>query len=250
MKITKNWLEEKNACREGINFFISQKETESLIILKNLIEQKKLNWANWLIVRTMTYKQYVLYAIFSAEQVINIFEKKYPTDNRPRNAIKQAKKCILNADAAAYADAYAAAADAAAADAYAAAADAAAAADDAAAAAYAAAADDAAADAAAYTNATYTATVYAAAVYAAAYASIYAVYSAVYASVANATDAAAYASAADAAAADAAAYASADVYAYEKLQIKILMHGIDLLTQRQHEDTGMVRYRTFVLSAN
>ena len=220
MKITKNWLEEKNACREGINFFISQKETESLIILKNLIEQKKLNWANWLIVRTMTYKQYVLYAIFSAEQVINIFEKKYPTDNRPRNAIKQAKKCILNADAAAYADAYAAAADAAAADA-----------DDAAAAVY---------DAAAYTNATYTATVYAAAVYAAAYASTSAVYSAVYASVANATDAAAYASAADAAAADAAAYASADVYAYEKLQIKILMHGIDLLTQRQHEDTGML----------
>jgi len=219
MKITKNWLEEKNACREGINFFISQKETESLIILKNLIEQKKLNWANWLIVRTMTYKQYVLYAIFSAEQVINIFEKKYPTDNRPRNAIKQAKKCILNADAAAYADAYAAAADAAAA-----------AADDAA----------AAADAAAYTNATYTATVYAAAVYAAAYASIYAVYSAVYASVANAADAAAYASDAYAAAADAAAYASADVYAYEKLQIKILMHGIDLLTQRQHEDTGML----------
>jgi len=120
-------------------------------------------------VRVMTYKQYVSYAIFAAEQVIDIYEKKYPKDTRLRAAIAAAKKCIkdpsdgnkkaaaaydadaaayaaaYDADAAAYAAAYAAyAADAAAYAAYAAAYDAAYAAYAADAAAYAA---DAAADA-------------------------------------------------------------------------------------------------------
>ncbi len=72
----------------------------------------------------MTYKQYVSYAVFAAEQVLDIFENKYPDDKRPRKAIQAAKKCIKNpskenkkaADvyAAAYADAYADAAAAAA----------------------------------------------------------------------------------------------------------------------------------------
>ena len=76
------------------------------------------------------YRMYVSYAVFAAEEVIDIYEKKYPDNDKPRRAIEAAKRCINNpskenkAAAAAYA---ADAADAAAA-AYAAAADAAAAA--------------------------------------------------------------------------------------------------------------------------
>jgi hypothetical protein len=44
----------------------------------------------------MKYKQYVRYAIYAAEQVIDIYEKEYPKDNRPREAIKAAKKCLIN----------------------------------------------------------------------------------------------------------------------------------------------------------
>jgi hypothetical protein len=105
-----------------------------------------------------TKKDSVAFAIYAAELVIDIYEKKYPGDKRPRQAIEAAKK-VLKSDTkknrnAAYAAAYAAyAADAAAdAAAYAAAyaANAAAYAADAAANAAADAAADAAANAALY----------------------------------------------------------------------------------------------------
>jgi hypothetical protein len=99
--------------------------------LQKLMDGDKFPWANWLIVRLMNKKQKVQYAIFAAEQVIDIFEKKYPNDDRPRKAIETAKTYLSNpgkknkdaaaAAAAAAADAaYAADAAAAAAAAYAA----------------------------------------------------------------------------------------------------------------------------------
>jgi hypothetical protein len=157
MKITLDWLKEKSACTEGYKWSVKHLEKypdgqEWIEFVQALINDKKLDWANWVVVRIMTYKQYVSYAVFAAEQVLGIFEKKYPNDDRPRKAIEAAKKCIDNPSKRnkAAADADAAAADADAAAAYAAA-DAAAyaAADDAYAAAYAAANAAADADAAA-----------------------------------------------------------------------------------------------------
>ena len=143
-QITEKWLKDKNACSSGLNWFNEQRGENPLnysitgdLLVKLLIKKDKLQWANWLIVRIMAYKQYVSYAVYSAEQVIGIYEKKYPKDKRPRLAIEAAKKCIENpseenkraayayaaaADADAYAAAYAAAAAAAYAAAYAAAA--------------------------------------------------------------------------------------------------------------------------------
>ena len=96
MKITKEWLEEKSACRSGVEWFTTQKESDGVEVVKKLTKKKKLNWANWLIVRIMSYEQYVSYAVFAAEQVIDIYEKKYPKDKKPREAIEAAKKCIDN----------------------------------------------------------------------------------------------------------------------------------------------------------
>ena len=95
-EITVKWLTEKSACQEGIDWFIAQKETNSIKVLEKLIAEKKLDWANWLVIRVMEYKQYVSYAVFAAEQVIDIYEKKYPNDKRLRQAIDAAKKCIDN----------------------------------------------------------------------------------------------------------------------------------------------------------
>jgi hypothetical protein len=39
---------------------------------------------------------YVKYAVFAAENVLDIYELRYPEDKRPRQAIKAAKKCIEN----------------------------------------------------------------------------------------------------------------------------------------------------------
>jgi hypothetical protein len=44
----------------------------------------------------MNKKQAVQYAIFAAEQVIDIYERKYPNDKRPRNAIEAAKAYLKN----------------------------------------------------------------------------------------------------------------------------------------------------------
>lgn len=115
--ITMEWLKEKNACEKARAEWANEKDHGTITTLKRLIK-KNPQWANWLIVRVMNYKQYVSYAVFAAEQVIGIYEKKYPNDNRPRKAIEAAKLCIKNPSkknkkAAAYA-AYAAAAAAAA----------------------------------------------------------------------------------------------------------------------------------------
>ena len=98
MKITKEWLKEKGACKEGFDWFMASKlkEPKAIDLLDNLIKNKKLDWANWLIVRVMDKKQYIAYAIYAAEQVIDIYDKKYPDDKRPRKAIEAAKEVLKN----------------------------------------------------------------------------------------------------------------------------------------------------------
>jgi len=192
MKITLKWLKSQKACDEAIEKFKNQKETDFLKLMSLLIKKNKLDWANWLIVRKMKYKQYVSYAVFAAEQVIDIFEKKYPNDKRPRKAIEAAKKCIKNPSKknkiAAHAAAYAA--------------------------------DEAVTYAATY--AAYAAD------YAAAYAAAYAAHAAAEAAAYAAAHAAAYA--ADEAATYAAAYAAAYAEGVrKKINIRILKYGIKLI---------------------
>jgi len=123
MKITIKWLKGKNACGEGVEWY---KKTLGICehneILDLLIDQKKYDWAIWLITKVMGKKQCVELAIFSAEQVIHIYKEKYLNDTRPQEAIQAAKNYLYKPSRAAAAAAYAAAADAAAADAAAAAA--------------------------------------------------------------------------------------------------------------------------------
>ena len=98
MKITQEFLKSKNACQEEVNKFIKYKleGKTDIEVLKTAIKINELDWANWLIIRCMVYKQYVSYAVYAAKQVIDIYEKKYPNDKRPREAIEAAKKCIKN----------------------------------------------------------------------------------------------------------------------------------------------------------
>ena len=117
MKIKLTWLEEKNTCEEGIEYFISNEleGIEDVDLVKKLFEEKKYNWASWLLTRLFDKTNNVKYAVYSAELVLPIFEKKHPKDDRPRKAIEAAKNWLANptnaaaAAAAAYAAAYAAA---------------------------------------------------------------------------------------------------------------------------------------------
>ena len=123
MKVTLSFLKKENACQSGIEVFkkVFNNSAELKDIINFAIDKNKkelLQHANWLIVRKMTHRQKIQYAIFAAEQVLHIFEKKYPEDKRPRQAIEAAKSYLKNpseenrkaAAYAAYAAAYAAAA--------------------------------------------------------------------------------------------------------------------------------------------
>ena len=113
--ITQAWLKGKGACEEALQEWNNEKDHETITTLQRLIK-KNPSWANWLIVRVMTRPQYLRYAIYAAEEVIDIYERKYPKDKRPRKAIEAAKICLKRdskknhaaADAAAYAAADAA----------------------------------------------------------------------------------------------------------------------------------------------
>jgi hypothetical protein len=140
-RITRKWLTKEGACRDGKEWCLSYGELTIKELYPVFIKNKKHDWLNWLLVRLMNKKQKVMYAVFAAELVLQIFEKKHPKDDRPRKAIEAAKAYLKNPCAktkkaaayaayaaynAAYAAAYAAAAyDAAYAAAYAAYADAA-----------------------------------------------------------------------------------------------------------------------------
>jgi hypothetical protein len=98
MKITKEFVEKIRACNqckkwaEENNYY----DLKAVDFLNKLIESDKLDWANWLIVRVMERKQYLAYAIFAAEQVIDIYEAKCPDNKKPREAIEAAKKVLKN----------------------------------------------------------------------------------------------------------------------------------------------------------
>jgi hypothetical protein len=197
MKITQKWMREVGACQVArVALRENRPMSDPFEILDKAMEISRFDWANWMITRLMNKRQQVEYAVFAAELVINIYEDKNPSDDRPRKAIEAAKAYLKSPSKSTKKKAYAAA-DAAAAYAY----DAAAAAAAAAYAAYAYAAADAA---------------YAAAAADAAYAA--------YAAAAYAAYAAADADAAAAAAADA-AYAAAR----KDIQKQIIEYGKTLL---------------------
>ena|SRR3990167_5089701 len=98
--LTLEKVNEWHPCTEAINWaepIWNGKEENSIVVLERLIEEEKCDWANWLIVRVMGRKQYLAYAIFAAEQVLEIYETKYPKDERPRKAIESAK-VVLDKD--------------------------------------------------------------------------------------------------------------------------------------------------------
>jgi hypothetical protein len=83
------WLEEKGACEEG-------RKAASGYSLKEAWEKcERPEWMLWIYERRKpNKKKCVQVAIFSAYRCIEDFEKKYPEDKRPRQAIEAAEKWV------------------------------------------------------------------------------------------------------------------------------------------------------------
>jgi len=99
MKITDKWLEENGACQEAKDWIETIRNRDIKNIFDIIIfskDSKKLFWGNWMIVRLMNFPQKIQYAVFAAEQVLNIFEEEYPDDDRPRKAIEVARNYLKN----------------------------------------------------------------------------------------------------------------------------------------------------------
>jgi hypothetical protein len=99
MNINIKTLTKYNACNEAQEWFINSKCKTIEEGYKKLKEEKHLNkyhWTNWIISRLLNKNDKIKYAIFAAELVIDIFEKEYPNDKRPRKAIEAAKKYLKN----------------------------------------------------------------------------------------------------------------------------------------------------------
>ena len=95
IKDPQKWIEKNDPCSEAVVWWRKFcRKKDPVGVLNHLIKEKRYDWANWFIVRVMSYRQYVSYAVYAAEQVIDIYEKKHLGDRRPRQAIDAAKKCI------------------------------------------------------------------------------------------------------------------------------------------------------------
>ena len=114
--ITKAKLLAVGCCSESVNRYFPNETKRRQVddILKEVIRTKDYLDGALVLSMLMTQKQRVAWAIYSAEQVLHIFEDKHPDDNRPRKAIEAAKAWLKDpsadaANAAAYAAADAAA---------------------------------------------------------------------------------------------------------------------------------------------
>ncbi len=96
MKITTELLESLNACQSGINLVATYPDKDHEAVIRRLVADDHWGWANWLLPRLMDYKGYVSYAVYAAELVLPIWEKRYPNNDRPRKTIEAAKRCIAD----------------------------------------------------------------------------------------------------------------------------------------------------------
>ena len=189
--LTTEWLKENNVCSSGMRWFLSQAETDASKVMIKLVKEDRFNDAFWLFKKIANFNQLCSFALFSAEQVLPIYEDYKEAIAAPRKAIAAAKAVLSDPSSHKNKRAAAAAAKAAA---------------------------DASAAAAAYTAAD-----------AAAYAAAHAAYTAAYAAADAAADAAAAAAAYDAA--KAAAYAAAAAAydaARKKMNTKIITYAIEV----------------------
>jgi hypothetical protein len=94
MKITKRWLKKWDACDDEYEWYIAQKTEDAEKLYRVSLKEKKYSAINWVIARKLKKIDRVRYALYAAKQVIDVFEKKYPKDDRPRKAIEAAENYI------------------------------------------------------------------------------------------------------------------------------------------------------------
>ena len=95
MKLNDKWIAKHKPCKKATDWVRANiASIDAEYIITRLLETDHFDWANWAVVRCLTKSKKIRYAIHAAELVIEIYEKECTTDQRPRNAIKEAKKYL------------------------------------------------------------------------------------------------------------------------------------------------------------
>ena len=55
MKVTEKFLKSKNACDEGVEWWLKDNEPDPIKVVMKLIAEDRLDWANWIICRVFNY---------------------------------------------------------------------------------------------------------------------------------------------------------------------------------------------------
>jgi hypothetical protein len=96
MVITEQYLHDLGACQPGIDLWLTKKEAAPIRCIDQLVKISKYTYATWLIAHLLTSINAAKFAIYSAENVLSVFEAEYPDDNRPRKAMRSAKRALKN----------------------------------------------------------------------------------------------------------------------------------------------------------
>jgi len=92
MKITRKFLLSFTACKEGIKYYATLPQHDVRFIIESLLlddpEGEGAKWANWTLARLLARKKRIQYALHCASTVLPYFERIFPNDKRPREAIE------------------------------------------------------------------------------------------------------------------------------------------------------------------
>jgi len=94
MKLTLEQLKKLGACSEAVTWFKKQHNKSLKALALKAIKDNHPDWANWYLTKLFTKTQVVRYSIYAAEQQLEMYEKQYPQDKRPRHAIEAAKNWL------------------------------------------------------------------------------------------------------------------------------------------------------------
>ena len=97
MKINASIIKSFNPCNDRYDNFVNNYGTIEYD-LKSFLEMDKINYTDkvWVVTRLFTHEQNVKWSIACASSVLDIYEKLYPDDKRPREAIEAAVTFVLN----------------------------------------------------------------------------------------------------------------------------------------------------------
>lgn len=100
MKLFLKILQKLGACSEGVKWYQDNGQPKTVELTAKILlasdNNNKLAWTNWLVSQMLTREDKIRYVIFAVEQVVDVYEKIYSEDKRPRHAINAAKAVLKN----------------------------------------------------------------------------------------------------------------------------------------------------------